>query len=154
MIIYLGADHRGFAFKEELKKMLHAGGYEVVDKGNAVSDEKDDYPDFAAAVAREVSQTPKESKGILVCGSGAGMDMVANKFPRVRSVLAISKDQVRKACNDDDANVLTLAADVFSAPDAEDMVRIFLETNYAGEERHERRLEKLFKIEDELYKNY
>src|SRR3989304_7052651 len=110
MLIFIGSDHRGFRLKEILKQFLAREGYEVVDKGNAVYDEKDDYPDFAKEVAGGVNADPGLRRGILICGSGVGVDVVANRFPRVRSGLAISSDQVFAARHDDDINVLSLAA--------------------------------------------
>ncbi|MBU6500713.1 MAG: RpiB/LacA/LacB family sugar-phosphate isomerase [Patescibacteria group bacterium] len=143
MLIYIGADHRGFKFKERLKAILHDQGYEVTDVGNEIYDEKDDYPDFAAEVGRRVSAESGGNRGVLICGSGAGVDIVANKFHDVRSVLGISTDQVFDARHDDDVNVLSLSADFTSEADAEKMVRVFLDTPFSGEERHKRRLKKI-----------
>ena len=84
MIIYLGADHKGFKLKEYLKNSLKEKGYEIVDLGNDSYDENDDYPDFASAVAQRVSVDYEQSRGILSCGSGVGVDVVANKFKNVR----------------------------------------------------------------------
>ena len=153
MLIYVGADHRGFELKESLKSFLQGRGYvEVVDFGNTKKDTDDDYPDFAAAVAEKVRRDPEGARGILICGSGAGVDIVANKFPGVRSVLAISPDQVFDARRDDDVNVLSIAADGVELKEAEEMVQIFLSTPFGREERLQRRLEKIAKIERELYK--
>jgi len=147
MVIYFGADHKGFNLKDRLKKFLNDQGYEVVDVGNDHYDEADDYPDFAAEVGRKVSLDNEKARGILICGSGAGMDVTVNKFPRVRSVLAISSDQVYDSRRDDDVNVLTLAANFVSDADAEKIVKIFIETDFSKEERHKRRLEKVVNIE-------
>ena len=152
MIIYLGADHRGFQLKESLKAFLKDRGYETVDMGNTSYDKSDDYPDFASAVARKISAAPRESRGILACGSGAGADIVANKFPNVRSVLAISSDQVYDARHDDDVNIVSFSADFTDAPSAEKILLTFLETPWSGEEKNRRRLQKLTGIEGELYK--
>ncbi len=151
VIIYFGADHRGFNLKEYLKELVKEQAFEVVDMGNKVYDEKDDYPDFAAAVVKKVSADPEGSKGILMCGSGTGMDIAANKFSRVRSVLALSGDQVYDARHDDDVNVLTFAADFVSNEDAAKITKVFLETPFSGEERHRRRLEKISDIENRAY---
>ncbi|KKU89334.1 MAG: Ribose 5-phosphate isomerase B [Candidatus Wolfebacteria bacterium GW2011_GWA2_47_9b] len=128
MIIYLGADHRGFALKEELKAFLFDRGYDVVDMGNEVEEEGDDYPDFAAAVADAVSNNPVEDRGIVICGSGVGVDIVANKFIDIRSALISNSDQAKAARNDDDANVLALAADFLDADTAKAIVDAFIET--------------------------
>lgn len=147
MIIYFGSDHRGFELKEFLKEAVQGQGYEMYDLGNTVYDEKDDYPDFAAAVAKKVSLDPEGSRGILLCGSGAGVDVVANKFPNVRSTLALSTDQVFDARHDDDINVLSFAADFTAKPDAQKMVQLFLTTPFGNEERHQKRLDKISEIE-------
>lgn len=148
MVIYLGADHRGFRLKEAIKRFLGDEGYEIVDAGNSVQDETDDYVDFAKTVAEHVSRDPVGGRGILFCGSGAGVDITANKFRRVRSVLGFSPDQVFDARHDDNVNVLSLAADYLIESDAKDIVRVFLKTPFAGEERHRRRLEKISDIEN------
>jgi ribose 5-phosphate isomerase B len=148
MVIYLGADHRGFELKEMIKRFLRDEGYEVADMGNTQKVEGDDYVDFARAVAEKVSRDPVKARGILFCGSGAGMDIAANKFRRVRSVLGFSADQVFDARHDDDVNVLSLAVDFVSENDAKNMVRVFLGTPFGGEERFRRRLEKISDIEN------
>lgn len=149
MVIYFGGDHRGFKLKEVLKEFVKEQGYEVFDVGNVIYDEKDDYPDFAKEVAKKVSSDPEGSRGVLICGSGAGVDIVANKFQGVRSVLGVSTDQVYDARHDDSANILSFAADFTATADAQKMVQIFLQTPFSGEERHQRRLEKISQIENE-----
>lgn len=149
MIIYLGADHRGFNLKERLKDFLKNQGYEIFDAGNVRYDEADDYPDFAAALAQKISKDPDGSRGILICGSGVGVDVAANKFRGVRSALAISADQVYDARHDDNVNVLSLAADFTSEGDAEKLVQTFIETPFAEkEERFARRIEKIAQMEN------
>ncbi|MEK7181377.1 MAG: RpiB/LacA/LacB family sugar-phosphate isomerase [Patescibacteria group bacterium] len=146
MKVYFGADHRGFNLKEILKKQLEEN-FEVVDLGNKVYDEGDDYPDFAAQVAARVSADPLNSKGVVICGSGAGVDVVANKFAGVRSVLGISPEQVKAARSDDDVNVLSIAANFTKDEEASAMLKVFLETQFSGEERYKRRIEKISEIE-------
>jgi len=148
MLIYLGADHRGFNLKERIKSSLHDQGYEYFDAGNAKYDEHDDYPDFAAKVAGKVSIEPERDRGILICGSGVGMDVVANKYRDVRSAVALSADQVFDARHDDNVNILSLAADFMTEEDAFKIVKVFLETPFAGEERFKRRVEKISEIEN------
>jgi ribose 5-phosphate isomerase B len=152
MVIYLGADHRGFSLKETLKEFLKEKGYEAVDLGGVSYDEKDDYPDFASAVARKVSAAPRESRGVLACGSGAGVDIVANKFPNVRSVLALSSNQVYDARHDDDVNVLSFSADSTDPAAAQKLLATFLETPWSEAEKDRRRLQKIAGLEGELYK--
>lgn len=148
MIIYIGADHRGFYLKETLKQALKNDGYEVIDLGNAESDGNDDYPDFAGAVAEKVAGTGGEVRGIVICGSGIGVDVVANKFSGVRSALALSPDQVRAGRQDDDVNVLSLAADFIKPEDALAVVNVFLSTPFKKEERYSRRLGKISELEN------
>ena len=147
MIIYIGADHGGFALKEQLKTVLSGDGYEVVDMGAAALTPDDDYPDYAKLVAAKVSEAPSSARGILICRSGAGVDIVANKFLDVRSALAISTDQVYQARHDDDVNVLSIAVD-FTDPEAVlKMIKIFLSTPFATEVKYTRRLQKISVIE-------
>jgi ribose 5-phosphate isomerase B len=148
MVIYIGADHRGFNLKERVKSFLREHGYESFDVGNMKYDGNDDYPDFAEAVAKKVGAESERDKGILICGSGVGMDIVANKFRDVRSVLAINADQVFDARHDDNANVLSLAADFITEEDTFKIVRIFLETPFAGDGHYRKRLEKIALIEN------
>jgi ribose 5-phosphate isomerase B len=149
MIIYIGADHRGFYLKETLKQALRIDGYELIDLGNAESDGGDDYLDFASAVAEKVAGTGEEVRGIVICGSGIGVDVVANKFSGVRSALAISADQIRAGRQDDDVNVLSLAADFIKPEDALNIARVFISTPFKKEERFSRRLGKIAQIEGE-----
>jgi len=144
-MIYLGADHRGFELKERLKVFLEEEGYEFEDLGNTVYDPNDDYPDFSAAVARKVAENLKENKGILFCGSGVGMDIVANKFKGVRSALVWTDDEkfVKRTRETDDTNVLSLPADYLSQTQVERIVKLWLEAPKASEERHIRRVRKI-----------
>lgn len=148
MVIYLGADHRGFKLKEFLEEFLKKQGYEVIDAGNGNLDKNDDYPDFAKLTARAVSQDPLNRRGILICGSGAGVDIVANKFDGVRSVLAANVEQAKMSRKDDDTNVLSLAAEFINEDEAEKIVKAWLETPFSKEEKHKRRLEKISEIEN------
>jgi ribose 5-phosphate isomerase B len=147
MTIFIGADHRGFELKEKLKQFLVNKGYTVFDKGNDHYDQNDDYPDFAAAVAKEVGEDPDNRRGILICGSGVGIDVVANKFYRIRSVLANNPDQAFSSRNDVDTNVLCLAADFLDEEAAKKILSVWLQTSFSKEERHKRRLRKIGEIE-------
>jgi len=159
MIIYIGADHRGFALKASIVAVLKSDGHEVIDVGAAALDPADDYPDFARAVAEKVSagvaasadavaSDGDEVRGILICGSGIGVDIVANKYKGVRSALAISADQIRAGRQDDDVNVLSLAAD-FTRPEAAlNIARVFISTPFKKEERFSRRLRKIAELEN------
>jgi ribose 5-phosphate isomerase B len=147
MIIYLGADHRGFALKEKLKEILTAEAYTAVDCGAAALVPDDDYPAYARAVAEGVGKNPGVDRGIVICGSGFGVDIAANKFPGIRAALAMSPDHIYQGRHDDDVNVLALAADFIDEPTAEKIVRTFLSTPFAKEERYERRIEQIGKFE-------
>jgi len=151
MKIYIGADHRGFELKKELKKFLIEKGYEVEDAGAFKYDKDDDYPDFAEAVAEKVSKDDS-ARGILLCGSGTGMDAAANKVRGVRATLAFSKEITRAARNDDDVNVISLPADFLKSQEAEEIAEIFLKTPFEAVERRVRRLQKIAEIEKKNFK--
>ena len=142
MILYLGADHRGFQLKETIKEFLKEGGYTINDMGATAYDEADDFVDFAKYVAKKV-EADSMSKGILICGSGVGMDVAANKFTNIRAALAFSSDQAMASRTDDDANILVLASDFIDEENAKKIVSIWLQTPFSGEERYKRRIEKL-----------
>ncbi|MCK9497810.1 MAG: RpiB/LacA/LacB family sugar-phosphate isomerase [Candidatus Colwellbacteria bacterium] len=147
MIIYIGADHKGFSLKESLKKYLQENGYTVSDMGNTVLDPNDDYPDFAVPVAEKVSMDPEGSKGILICGSGVGVDVVANKFPRIRSSLVVSPDHAFLSRKDDNANVLSLPADLIDEQAAKMITATWLQTPFSEEVKYKRRIAKIRDIE-------
>lgn len=151
MIIYIGADHRGFELKKELTTFIQNAGYAVTDVGNHEYDEDDDYPDFAKLVAEKVSRDSEGSRGLIICGSGVGVAIVANKFRNVRAALVVSPDQAFDSRNDDAANVLALAANYIRPDVAKQIVATWLETPVSTEPRYERRLKKIFTLEDELY---
>ena len=142
MKIYLGADHRGFNLKEEIKVKLLDGNFNVFDLGNTELDPNDDYVDFASKVAKSVSED-EVSRGILICGSGAGVDIVANKFKGIRSALAFDLNRVKQSREHEDANILSLPADVLDIDLAWEMVQAFLETPFSNEKRHLRRINKI-----------
>ena len=147
MVIYLGADHRGFALKERLKAALKEEGYEIADEVAAALAPDDDYPDYAGAVARGVASAPDLSRGIVVCGSGIGADIAANKVSGVRAGLAASPDQAYQGRHDDDINVLALAADFTDEAAALKIAKVFLTTPFDGGERYARRLRKIAGLE-------
>lgn len=146
MKVYIGADHRGFTLKEKTAKWLFDWGYEFFDVGATHLDPKDDYTLYASEVASLVAKN-KNSKGILLCGSGVGADVVANKFDGVRASIGKSTGQVRAGRNDDDMNVLVIAADFTKEDEAKEMLKAFLETKFAGKSRFKKRLTDIKKIE-------
>lgn len=153
MIIYIGADHQGFQLKEAIKNFLKDRGYQVVDAGDLRYDEQDDYPDFASALAAKVSADYEQSRGILICGSGVGMDIVANKFKHIRAALVTNSDQAYDARNDDDTNVLVLPARYVTSDAVRKILVTWLETPFSREPRFRRRIEKINKIEEMLMKD-
>lgn len=146
-MIYLGGDHRGFELKERLKIRLIDEGFKVTDLGNDHLDPNDDYVDFAQKVAEATSQLA-ENRGIILCGSGVGVDMVANKVDGVRSALVFDVARAKQAREHEDANVLSLPADTLDEETAWEIVKVFLETPFSGGVRHIRRLEKIEEVED------
>src|SRR5581483_1897173 len=144
MKISLAADHAGFALKEQLRQRQTADGHEVMDYGTT-SNESCDYPDFAQPVARDVAQG-RSDRGILVCSTGIGMAMAANKVDGVRAAPAQSEDEVRMTREHNDCNVLTLGAKYLDEPHAMDLIHIFLGTEFAGG-RHARRVAKIAQLE-------
>jgi ribose 5-phosphate isomerase B len=139
MKIFIGADHRGFELKEKLKKELV--GFEVIDCGNAVLESNDDYPDFGIAVGKSVVE--KGGMGIVICGSGVGISIAANKISGVRCALCWREEIARQAREHLDANVIAIPSDFLSIEEALRLVKIFLETKFSNEERHKRRIEKI-----------
>lgn len=150
MNVFLGADHRGFEIKEKLVDFLRVQGFTVEDKGAFEKNPDDDYPDFAYAVAQEVARD-SDARGILLCGSGTGMDVVANKVKGIRATVGYSQESTRHARTNDDVNVITLAADSISTEEAQGIARIFLSTPFSDAPRHARRLEKIRRIEEQNF---
>jgi ribose 5-phosphate isomerase B len=144
MKIAIAADHAGFALKEKLRQRLAQEGHEVLDFGTN-SAESCDYPDFAQPAARDVAQG-RSDRGILVCSTGIGMAMAANKIAGVRAAPAQSEDEVRMTREHNDANVLTLGAKYLDEERALDLIHVFLNTEFAGG-RHARRVAKIAQLE-------
>lgn len=140
-IVYLGADHRGFNLKDRVKEWLREWNYMSVDVGNSKYNKDDDYVDFALNVAERVRF--EKAIGILICGSGIGMSIAANKVSGARAALCTSEKQARMARTDDDANVLCLSAELVSENDNKTIVKTFLETLFSSEEKYIRRIKKI-----------
>ena len=147
-MIYIGADHRGFRLKEEIGKWLESQHYEFRDLGAKTYDKEDDYPDICLKLAETVAI--EGAKGILICGSGVGASVAANKVKGIRSGLCTSEKQTKAARNDDDINVLCLSADAVSVEDNIKVVSVFLATMFSSEERHIRRINKIKQYEATL----
>ena len=142
-MLYIGADHRGFNLKEEIKKFLTEKNYQFEDMGNFQLYLNDDYTDFAKLVAQKVSEKPEEHKGILICGSGVGVDITANKFHGVRSALADDIETAKQSREHDDTNVLSLPADEVDFNLAKKIISIWLETPFSNGEKYKRRIDKM-----------
>lgn len=146
MKIFIGADHQGYRLKEQLESYLKRRGFSVHDEGAAAPDPEDDFPVFASRVVHAMrSSDDADPRGILLCGSGQGMAIAANRFRGIRAVVVADKEEARLARNDDDSNVLALPAHIFtSTPEkAYDIVDTWLKTPYERIARRERRLKEL-----------
>ena len=145
MRIALAADHAGFEMKRELFAALEEAGHEVLDLGTH-STAPVDYPDSAEAVASAI-RDGRADRGVIVCGSGAGVSIAANKFPGVRAAVCHDSYTARQAVEHDDLNVLCLGARVIGPSLARDLVTAFLGAAFSGEARHRRRVDKILAIE-------
>ncbi len=150
MVIYIGADHKGFRLKEYLKQTLKTLGYEVADVGALQYIENDNYPEYAAAVAKKISEGYETNRGVLICGSGVGVDVVANKFPNVRSALVANADQAFDSRNDDDSNILCLGANYLEPEAAKKILVTWFQTPFSGEARHSERLKQIALLEESI----
>jgi len=151
-MIYLAADHRGFQLKEQLKLALIDQKYPVEDMGALKYDENDDYVDFAKAAIEKIRDNPGLHKGIFICGSGHGMNMVADKYKGIRAIMAYNSYVAVQSRQHEDANVLILGADWVKEKEAQTIVSDWLNAEFASEERHMRRLKKISEIERENFK--
>lgn len=146
-MIYLGSDHGGFEFKEEIKKYLYENGVEIEDLGANSLDRSDDYPDFIIPVAQKVAGNPG-SLGIILGRSGNGEAICANKVKGIRAALCLNEEMAKKAKEHNNANILSLAGDYMSIEEAKKVVQAFLDTPFSGDERHIRRLQKITELEN------
>jgi len=144
--VALGTDHGGFPLKVPLLTWLQDQGYEILDVGAHTFDPGDDYPDFAEAVAKAVA-SGQAQRGILLCGSGVGSSITANKVPGVRACPCHDTYSAHQGVEHDDMNVLCLGARVIGIELAKELVTAFLNARFTSEERHRRRLEKVITIE-------
>lgn len=147
MTVYLAADHRGLDLKNVLREWLQQEDYEVVDLGAVELDKDDDYPDLGFALAEKVAGD-SGSLGVAVCGSGVGMEVAAGKVKGVRAVLAHDAKLAVAARRDDDVNVISIGADFIEEEQAKEIVKAALETSFSGEERYQRRIDKIKQYED------
>jgi RpiB/LacA/LacB family sugar-phosphate isomerase len=145
MRVVLGADHAGYELKKIIAAHLRQCGHEITDVGTD-SDKPVDYPDYAEALARVILENGAE-RGVLICGSGVGASVAANKMSGIRAGLCHDTYSAHQGVEHDDMNVLVLGARVIGAELADELVHHFLAAQFSGDERHRRRLEKIQAIE-------
>lgn len=146
MPIVLAADHAGYELKEIVKQFVISLGYQVIDAGTCEPGLPDDYPDWAEALTERIT-SGQSSRGILICGSGVGVCVAANKVPGIRAAICHDSYSARQGVEHDDMNVLVLGARIIGSELASDLVRNFLGAKFSHEARHERRLAKVMAIE-------
>ena len=148
MRIAVGADHNGYALKKTMASLLRSLGHDVVDVGAHEMDPSDDYPDFAGALGRTVASGEAE-RGVMVCGSGVGASVAANKVRGVRAAVCHDTYSAHQGVEHDDMNVLCLGARIVGEEVAREAVQAFVSATFSGEERHRRRLDKVLAMEAE-----
>lgn len=145
MKIVIGSDHAGFQLKNAMGDVIRALGHSVLDVG-AFNENPSDYPDFASAVGRAVLDRTAE-RGVLICGSGVGASVAANKLKGIRAAVCHDSYSARQGVEHDDMNVLVLGSRIIGTKLAEDLVKAFLSATFTNEERHKRRLAKIAALE-------
>ena len=145
--IVIGADHRGFNLKESLKSFLTSKGYEVIDTGT-YSTEPADYPDIAAGIVKKII-SGEAQRGIMVCGSGVGASVAANKFKGIRAAVCHDTFSAHQGVEDDSMNMLCLGGGIIGESVAKEVVIAFVEAEFKSVERYIKRLEKVKKFEEE-----
>ena len=145
MKIAIGSDHRGYSLKERIKALLAGDGHEIVDVGTD-SEDSADYPDFAIPVA-EKTAGGEVDRGILICGSGIGVSIVANKVDGARAALVWTVDQALMTRKHNDSNVLALSEEIMDDERLDELVRVWIDTEFEGG-RHQRRLDKITDYEN------
>ncbi len=151
MKIAIASDHAGYALKIKLAENLKKNGYELLDLSQGLPDPQDDYPDFAKAVALSVAEK-KVERGILICGSGVGANVAANKVTGIRACVCHDTFSARQGVEDDDMNVLCLGGRIIGEELAKEILNVFLSARFSNAERHLRRLKKVLSIEKEFAK--
>ncbi len=142
-MIYIGSDHGGFKLKEDLKKFLKRAKWQYVDVGAKKLVKDDDFTPYTTKVSKAVQKNPAKNKGILICRSGQGVCIAANRFKHVRAALAWNEHAATHSRHDDDANVLCLPSDFISTETAEDIVWFWLTTKFSFEKRFIRRIKEI-----------
>lgn len=147
-MIYIGSDHRGYNLKEFLKDYLSKSKIPFKDVGNHKFDPEDDYPDSAFEVAKAVARDLKHHTGVMICGSGLGMAVAANKVKNIRAGLATTEWLAKHGRENDDLNIISLAADLTDFSMAEKILKIWLASKFNPQPKYIRRVEKIKKIEE------
>jgi len=149
MKIFIGADHNGFELKAQLSEYLKRGGYEVEDEGDQEKHPDDDFPQFAAKVVHAMAADPSyDVRGILICGSGQGMCIAANRYKGIRAILGYDQEAARSSRNDDDSNVLCLPSRTLNFEEAIGIVHVWLMTPFADAPRFKRRIAQIEELGD------
>ncbi len=143
MTVFIGADHRGFELKNQIIEYLQEKNIRIEDMGNFEKDPRDDYVDYAQKVAQAVLQNPLEFVGIVICASGVGVDIAANRLKGIRSGLGFDEVQVKNMREDDQTNVLAIPADFVDFEKAKKLIDAFIEAVPKEEEKYLRRIHKL-----------
>ena len=144
MKIYIGSDHNGYYLKQLAKEFLSRAGDDVVDDGDKELDPKDDFPIFAAKVVNNIlSSTDGDARGILLCGSGQGMCMAANRYKGIRACLAWDTNSARASRNDDNSNILCIPAHLIDKKEIPGIIKTWLDTPFAGSTRFVRRIKEM-----------
>ncbi len=147
MKVFIGADHNGYHMRRDLIDYLKAAGHDVVDEGDAELDPADDYPVFAQKAVKDMQASgDPDARAILICGSGQGICIAANRFKGIRAALGYEHEAVRSARNDDDANILCLPARTLDQKEANALADAFLKTPFAAAERYIRRINEIDKL--------
>lgn len=149
MKISLAADHNGFDLKKEISDQLENEGHEVIDVGPHSHDPLDDYPDYAKKLADSVSRG-ESLRGIMICGSGVGASVASNKVKGIRAAVCHDIYSAHQGVEHDDMNVLCLGSRIVGGEVARELVKAFITAEYTGEERHQRRLDKVLDMEKDF----
>ncbi len=146
-MIYISSDHRGLELKKYLVESLVSVGLGIVDLGPKDLDPEDDYPEYAKLVAEKI-QEDFENMGVLICANGVGISIAANKFDGIRAALSWNPKHAASSRNDDGTNILVLPADYVTKEEALEILQTWLSTNFSGEDRHIRRIQKISELEE------
>jgi RpiB/LacA/LacB family sugar-phosphate isomerase len=148
MRIAIGSDHAGFSLKQHIMQFLKAAGHDILDLGAFTVDPLDDYPDFSKAVGEAVKDARAE-RGVLICGSGVGASVAANKIPGIRAAMCHDTYSAHQGVEHDDMNVIVFGSRIIGVALAEELVVAYLRASFTHEERHARRLAKVHAIENQ-----